>query len=142
MRSWKSHFNKRQRPIKFIIVGFWNSVFGYGMFYLLDTLFLSLFQVRYMAYMSALTLAQILCVISAYLFHKHITFESIAKGRAMGMEFIRFVFTYGVTFCVYLLMLPVLAEVFHIEPKIAMFLLVAVTTLMSYFGHSRYSFKY
>lgn len=140
MRSWKSHFNKR--PIKFIIVGFWNSVFGYVLFYLLDTLFLRFFQVRYMAYMSALILAQILCIINAYIFHKHITFESITKGRAMGMEFIRFVFTYGVTVCVYLFMLPILAEFFHVEPKIAMFLLVAVTTLVSYFGHSRYSFKY
>lgn len=138
--SWKSHVNKR--PIKFILVGLWNSVFGYVLFYLLDTLFLRFFQARYMAYMSALILAQTLCIISAYIFHKHITFKSIAKGRAMGMEFIRFVFTYAVTVCIYVLMLPILVEVFHVEPRIAMLLLVAVTTVVSYFGHSRYSFKY
>lgn len=140
MRSWRSHFNKQ--PIKFILVGLWNSAFGYVLFYLLDIFFLRFFQARYMAYMSALILAQILCIISAYIFHKHITFESIAKGREMGMEFIRFVFTYGVTVCVYLLMLPILVEIFHVKPKMSMLLLVAVTTLVSYFGHSRYSFKY
>ena len=40
-----------------------------------------------------------------------------------------------------LVLLPVFVELFHLDPKIAGALLIPVTTIISYFGHSRFSFK-
>jgi len=131
----------RRRPVRFIAVGIWNTGFGYGVFYLLDTLLTPLFDKRYMAYMTALVLAQVLGTVNAYLFHRRYTFGSNVRGLAMGKEFIRFTLTYAVSFGVNLVLLPVLVEVAHIAPKISGLLLVVVTTFVSYFGHSRFSFR-
>jgi putative flippase GtrA len=141
LKTWLSGIQKQQKPIKFLLVGIWNTFFGYGMFCLLDTLFSQVFTARYMTYMSALTFAQILGIMNAYIFHKRITFESSAKGLNMIGEFIRFSLTSAVAFCLNLLLLPVLVELFHIVPKIAALLLVLVVILVSWIGHSKFSFK-
>ncbi|MDP2853977.1 MAG: GtrA family protein [Smithellaceae bacterium] len=141
LNPWYSRSRNHQRPLKFLLVGIWNSIFGYGMFYLLDTLFSQVFTTRYMAYMSALTFAQLLGIINAYIFHKIITFESNAKDWHMIWEFIRFSLTSAFAFCLNLLLLPVLVEVFHVVPKIAALFLVLVVVLVSWIGHSRFSFN-
>ena len=98
--------NSYQVKIKFVLVGIWNTILGYGIFCLLDTLFAWLFSARAVAYMCAMVLAQILAVINAYICHKHITFKSEAKGKAIIAEFFRFSATYAVTFCLSLALLP------------------------------------
>ncbi len=91
--------------------------------------------------MSAMTFAQIIGVINAYLSHKRITFETYTKGRGTVIEFFRFTVTYVFSFCVNVLLLPVLVESMSIDPKIAGLILVIITTITSYLGHSRFSFK-
>ena len=134
--------NSHQVKAKFIIVGIWNTIFGYGVFCLLDTLFAWLFSARAMAYMCAMMLAQPLAVINAYIFHKYITFKSKAKGKAIIAEFFRFSATYVVTFCLSLVLLPALVEIGHIPPKISAALITLICAIISYLGHSRFSFRY
>jgi putative flippase GtrA len=67
--------------IKFVLVGVWNTIFGYLVFVGLDILFASLFSKRYLAYMSAAVLSNILAIINAYLFYKYLTFQSRCAGR-------------------------------------------------------------
>ncbi len=132
---------KHQVKIRFILVGIWNTIFGYLVFVLLDTLFSHVFQKRYYAYMTALTFAQIISVVNAYVFHKYVTFRSSTKNSAMITEFLRFSTTYVVTFCFNMIFLPILVELVHLTPKIAGAVLLLITTGMSYLGHSRFSFK-
>lgn len=132
---------KHHVKAKFVLVGIWNTIFGYGVFCLFDTLFAWLLSSRSTAYMSAMVLAQILAVINAYIFHKYITFKSEAKGRAIIAEFFRFSATYVVTFCLSLVLLPALVEIGHIHPKIAAAIIILICTIISYLGHSRFSFK-
>jgi putative flippase GtrA len=127
--------------VKFVLVGIWNTIFGYLVFCLLDTLFSYLFLKRYIAYMSAMVLGQILAVVNAYIFHKYITFKSRAKGKEIIQEFIRFNATYVVIFCLSLVLLPFFVEVFHITPKIAAAMVILICTIISYLGHSIFSFK-
>lgn len=141
LKPWHSRNKKQQKLFKFFFVGMWNSLFGFGVFYLLDTLFSQIFTARYMAYMSALSLAQIFGIINAYISHKQITFESSAKGRHMIREFMRFFMTYAVVFCLNSLFMPVLVEIFHIVPKISGLLLMLVMAMVSWIGHSRFSFN-
>lgn len=44
---------KHNVKVKFLIVGLWNTIFGYLVFIGFDALFTSLFSKRYVAYMSA-----------------------------------------------------------------------------------------
>lgn len=132
---------KHHVKAKFIIVGIWNTIFGYGIFFLFDTIFVWLFSSRSIAYMCAMGLAQPLAIINAYICHKYITFKSEAKGKAIIAEFFRFSTTYVVTFCLSLVLLPTFVEIGHIHPKIAAAIITLLCPVISYLGHSRFSFK-
>lgn len=134
-------YNKHQIQIKFVFVGIWNTIFGYGVFCLFDTIFAWFFLTRSIAYMCAIVLTQILAVINAYIFHKYITFQSVAKGRAIIAEFFRFSATYVVTFGMSLVLLPLFVEIGNMHPKVAAALIILLCTVISYLGHSRFSFK-
>ena len=137
-----SEFKTRhQVKARFVLVGIWNTIFGYGIFCLFDTVFAWLFSARSVAYMCAMVLAQILAVMNAYICHKYITFKSEARGKAIVGEFFRFSATYVVTFCLSLALLPALVEIGHIHPKISAAIITLVCTGISYLGHSRFSFK-
>ncbi len=127
--------------IRFLVIGGWNTVFGYLVFVLLDTVFSRIFSLRYVAYMSAMASGNIFSVTNAYIFHKYVTFRSAVKGKGMITEFFRFSMTYVVTFCLSLILLPFFVEVFKISPKIAGLIVVLLCTVISYTGHSRFSFR-
>ena len=126
---------------KFVLVGVWNSAFGYGAFCVLDTLFAQLFSARAAAYMCAMAIGTALSIINAYVGHKYVTFRSEAKGKAIVAEFSRFTATYAVTFCIGLVALPALVEIGHIPPKISAAILMVLCTVISYLGHSSFSFR-
>lgn len=128
--------------IKFLIVGLWNTVFGYAVFVGLDFLFTPLFKTRYAAYMLAAVLSNILAIINAYIFHKFVTFRSPIRGLAIILEFLRFFSMYLFSFFLGLVLLPVFVELFHLDPKISAALIIPITTIISYIGHSRFSFNY
>ena len=132
---------KHRVKIKFVLVGIWNTIFGYSVFCLLDTLFSNIFATRYIAYISAMVLGQVIAIINAYISHKYITFKSRVRGREMIIEFLRFSMTYAVIFCLNLILLPVFVEILHITPKISAAILILMCTAISYLGHSRFSFK-
>lgn len=124
-----------------MLVGVWNTVFGYSIFVLLDELFSSLFRTRQIAYMAAMILSNVVAVLNAFVFHKHVTFRSRVRGLAMLSELFRFSATYLLTFCLSVLLLPLFVEVFHFSPKVAGAFVVLICTVVSYLGHSRFSFR-
>jgi len=139
--SWEHLWLKHQIKIRFFVIGVWNTIFGYLVYISLDYLFTFVFQKRYLAYMTAAVLANIIATISAFLFHKHITFKSTVKGKGVIIEFFKFYSMYTVTSILGLALLPFFVEVLKIDPKIAGAFLIPVVAIISYFGHSRFSFK-
>lgn len=138
--SWKQLWLEHQVKIRFFIIGVWNTIFGYLVYISLDYLFAMIFQKRYVAYMTAGVLSNIIATINAFLFHKYITFKSTVRGKAVITEFFKFYSTYTVTNVLGLALLPFFVEVMKIDPKIAGALLIPVVAIISYFGHSRFSF--
>ena len=132
---------KHNVKLKFVLVGIWNTIFGYLVFILLETLFSLYISPQYISYMSASVLGQIVAVINAFVFHKYLTFKSSAKGRELIKEFFRFTMTYGFTFCLNLALLPFFVEIFHITPKVSAGIIIFIVLPINYFGHSRFSFK-
>jgi putative flippase GtrA len=138
--SWKHLWQEHQIKIRFFFIGVWNTIFGYLVYISLDYLFTFVFQKRYLAYMTAAVLANIIATISAFLFHKHITFKSTVKGKGVIIEFFKFYSMYTVTNILGFALLPFFVEVLKMDPKIAGALLIPVVAIISYFGHSRFSF--
>ena len=134
---WQRH----QIKIRFLLVGAWNTIFGYLVFVGLDYLFNLFFSPRYVAYMSAAVLANILAILNAYIFHKFVTFRSPVRGLAIIPEFVRFFSMYLFSFFLGLVLLPVFVKLFHLDPKIAGALLIPITVIISYLGHSQFSFR-
>jgi putative flippase GtrA len=137
---WKNLWLQHQVKIRFFIIGAWNTIFGYLAYISLDYLFTFIFQKRYLAYMTAAVLSNIISTISAFLFHKHITFKSNVRGKGVIIEFFKFYSTYTVTNILGLGLLPFFVEVLKVDPKISGALLIPVVAIFSYFGHSRFSF--
>ena len=123
------------------MVGLWNTIFGYLMFFLLDLFFESIFFKRYFAYMFAMILGQIIATINAFIFHKYVTFRSKVKGRGIFVEYFRFCLTYVFTFTLSLILLPFFVEIGNVQPRISGAIIVLLCTVISYFGHSRISFS-
>ena len=138
--SWGNLWQKHQVKIRFFFIGVWNTIFSYLAYISLDYLLTFVFQKRYVAYMTAAVLSNIISTTSAFLFHKHITFKSTVRGKAVIIEFFKFYSTYTVTNILGLALLPFFVEVMKIDPKIAGALLIPVVAVISYFGHSRFSF--
>jgi putative flippase GtrA len=134
---WLNH----QKKVRFVLVGVWNTVFGYAVFVGLDFLFTPFFEKRYTAYMLAAVLMNILAILNAYIFHKFVTFRSPLRGLAIITEFMRFFSVYLFSIFLGLVLLPVFVELFHLDPKISAALLIPITTIISYLGHSRFSFR-
>jgi len=133
--------NKHNTKVKFILVGIWNTIFGYLVFLLIYSLFTNIFTKIYFAYMYTMIISQIIATINAFIFHKYITFKSKVKGKKIIVEFFRFCLTYVVTFCLSLILLPFFVEVFKIQPQISAAIVILICTVISYFGHSRFSFR-
>lgn len=127
--------------VKFALVGVWNTLFGYGLFFALDILFEKTFSTRAVAYMFALVLSTIAAIANAYIFHKYITFQSAVKGKGIFTEFLKFSATYVVTLCLSLILLPLFVELLHVRPRVGALFVLGICTLVSYLGHSRFSFR-
>jgi putative flippase GtrA len=63
------------------------------------------------------------------------------RGLAIIPEFLRFSSMYLFSSFLGLALLPVFVELFHLDPKIAGAFLIPITTIISYLGHSRFSFR-
>ena len=136
-RLWELHATK----IKFIVVGIWNAIFGYMVYFGLYHFFKHIFLHKYEAYLSALILSNLLAITNAYIFHKYITFRSPVRGLKMIPEYLRFFSTYILSIIMSLVLLPFLIEVFNIDPSIAGAVIIVFCAFTSYIGHSRFSFK-
>ena len=134
-------FIKQDVKIRFVLVGIWNTIFGYLVFFVLDTVFENIFNTRYFAYMSAMIFGQVIATINAFIFHKYVTFKSKIKGKGIIIEYFRFGLTYVFTFSLGLVLLPFFVEIVHLHPRIAAAIVILICTLISYVGHSRFSFS-
>ena len=134
---WLNHETK----VRFILVGIWNTIFSYLVFVTLDHVFNFFFSPRYLAYMLAAVLSNIIAVTLAYFLHKHLTFKSKTKGMAAFWEYLRFYTTYLFTTILSLVLLPIFVEYLKFDPKIAAAIIMLLLTVVSFISHSLFSFR-
>lgn len=116
--------------IRFIIVGSINTIVGYGAFVIM--VFVN------MHYLVANICSTIIGITCSYILNKYFTFHSSEKSV---MEICRFISVYLFSFAIGNLVLLVTVEWMTLTPYLAGGINLAMTTIISWFGHKYFSFK-
>jgi len=124
---------RHKQKIAFLIVGAWNTLFGYLSFM---TLFFLLSHFAH--YMVILIISSVINISQNYLSYKHLVFKT--KGDHIR-EYIRFNMVNAISLSINFILLPILVEFMHIYPLIAQAPITIIIAIISYYGHKHFSFK-
>lgn len=131
-RPVRFYFRRREQLL-YLVVGGWNTVFGYGAWALMQFLLGG-----HLHYLVVIVLAWPIAVMNAYLGYRHIVFRS--RGPVLK-ELPRFSLVYLATLLVNLGLLPVTLRVLPFSIYVVQGLLTGVVVICSYLGHKYYSFR-
>ncbi len=139
--TWPHRVLQRQF-LRYLLVGAWNTAFGYGLFAWLT----ALLQPRmHYGYMLASALSNLISITVAYLGYKFFVFKT--QGNYL-VEWLRCLLVYGMGTIPGLLLLPFfvvgierLTPLRHGAPYAAGALALAITVVYSFFGHKHFSFR-
>jgi glycosyltransferase involved in cell wall biosynthesis len=127
---------------RYLIVGVWNTIFGYSLFALFTALLTP--RLRF-AYIYASVFSNLFAITVAYFGYKFFVFRT--KGNYL-VEWFRCILVYGSGMLPGLVLLPLLVGglhyVFHLDrsaPYVAGAILLFTGTIYSFFGHKHFSFR-
>lgn len=126
-------YQRRREQILYLVVGAWNTLFGYLVWALLQYLLHD-----YIYYLFILVIAWFPAVLNAYVCYRHFVFRS--KG-SVWRELPRFSLVYMITLCITLVGLPILLRVLPFDIYVTQALFTAVMVVLSYLSHKYFSFK-
>lgn len=131
-----------RRVLRYLIVGGWNTAFGYGVFSGLNYVLTGVIPYPYMV---ANVLANMISISVAYFGYKFFVFKT--KGNYLR-EYLRTYLVYGASCLASLGLLPIFVVLVRLAypnpvlaPYIAQAVILPVIVVMSYFGHKKYSFR-
>jgi len=127
-------YHRHKEKINYLLVGGWNTVFGYFTFVLLYFLFSQIIH-----YLFLLVIASILSITNAYIGYKTFVFKT--KGNYVR-EYLRFYLVYGGVMLLNFVTLPIIVKLSHLSPPVAQGGFICITVVFSYFGHKHFSFKH
>jgi putative flippase GtrA len=143
--KWFSELTRHIPPGQFgryLLVGAWNTLFGYGSFAFFTAVLSPMIPHSYIV---ACVISSLLSISVSYLAYKFFVFKT--KGNYLR-EWIRCVGVYSGGILVGVLSLPVLVVLirrntrfFAEAPYIAGAILTAFTVVYSFFGHKKFSFR-
>lgn len=123
----------RNERFRYLVIGAYNTVFGYGIFALLWSIWGQLFH-----YIAILCISHVISVVNAYYGYKTFVFYSRVSGLR---AFAKFNTVYLGAFFFNILSLPVLVEGLNFHPLIAQVIIIGLTVMTSYLLHRSYSFS-
>ena len=130
--SIRFYFRRREQLL-YLVVGAWNTFFGYGVWALMQYLLGS-----YLPYLVVVLLAWPIAVVNAYLCYRYIVFQS--RGPVLA-ELPRFSLVYLVTLVANLALLPIALRVLPFNIYVIQALFAVVVVVCSYLGHKHFSFR-
>jgi putative flippase GtrA len=122
-----------KEKLRFLVIGTWNTLFGYGLFVVLYLLL----QGR-LHYVVIMVLGHVLAVTNAFLCYRHLVFRS--KGRFLG-EYLRFNFSYLGSLILGVTGMYLLVEECSMNPLGAQAVLLALTVVLTFIVHKYYTFR-
>jgi putative flippase GtrA len=124
---------RRREQILYIVVGGWNTVFGYGVWALMQYALGD-----HLHYLVVVVLAWPIAVLNAYLGYRFVVFRS--RGSVLR-ELPRFSLVYVATLAANLALLPVALGVLPFSIYVIQAIFTAAVVVCSYLGHKYYSFR-
>lgn len=120
----------KKKEIRFLLVGILNTVFGYGIYALFC----------YLEYTPslAITIATILGTVHSFLWNKFYTFKSKEKSI---LEIIKFIAVYFISYLINLAIVLYFSRYHNMDKYIIGLASIFVSTIVSYVGHNKFSFK-
>ena len=132
---------KSKTEIRFLLVGAWNTLFGYLVFLLFLFLLEKIFNNERQIYSLSIAFSHLISVINSFIFHKVVTFVSKQKGLELVYEFRRFFNSYIITFLLNLSLISIQVELLSLNPKIAGAISLPIVTVVTFFLLSKYAFN-
>ena len=123
----------RDQRVAFLMVGAINTVVGYLVF---AGFLVTVGQRSH--YLVALACAHVISVLFAFVLYRFLVFR--VRGHVLS-DLWRFETVYLSALAVNFVLLPVFVEIAHLPILVAQALIVFVTSVMSWVGHKRYSFR-
>lgn len=123
----------KNEKIRYLLVGGYNTAFGYILFVLL----LMLLKDR-VHYLIVLVISHVISVTNAYLAYKFLVFKTQEQWL---LEFVKFNTVYLGMLSINLVALPAMVELLAIRPIVGQAWFVIITVIVSYLGHKHFSFK-
>jgi putative flippase GtrA len=143
--TWRARIAKQMPPgqfARYLMVGAWNTIFGYSLYALFTALLMP--RVRF-GYIYASVASNLLAITVAYFCYKIFIFKT--QGNYLA-EWFRCILVYGSGMLPGLVLLPLLVEGLHYgfhlgrsAPYIAGALLTGLTVIYSFLGHKHFSFR-
>ena len=130
----KEFLSRYRKQIKFLLVGAWNTLFGYSVFALLCVAAARL-GVHYLA---ALVVSNVLAVTNGYFSYKGAVFNG---GERSWPEYFRFSSVYIALLAANMVLLPLLVNATRLNPVAAQGILLPFTVVSSYVAHNYFSFN-
>jgi len=125
---------RRREQILYLVVGGWNTVFGYGVWAVLQYLLGS-----HVHYLVVVVLSWPVAVLNAYLGYRFVVFRS--HGPLLR-ELPRFSLVYLATLIANLALLPLALSALPFSIYVIQALFTAAVVVVSYLGHKYYSFRH
>ncbi len=142
---WRARLAKQMPPgqfARYLMVGVWNTVFGYSLYALFTALLMP--RLRF-AYVYASAFSNLIAITVAYFGYKFFVFKT--RGNYL-VEWFRCILVYGSGMLPGLVLLPLLVWGLHYgwhlqrsAPYIAGAILIAAGTIYTFFGHKHFSFR-
>jgi putative flippase GtrA len=123
---------QRREQVLYLVVGGWNTVFGYGIWALLQ-----LILGQHLHYLIVVLIAWPIAVLNAYVGYRLVVFRS--RGSILR-ELPRFSLVYVVTLLINLVLLPIALRVLPFNIYVTQALLTVVVVIGSYLSHRSFSF--
>ena len=129
-----ARFSLRYREqILYLVVGGWNTLFGYGVWAMMQFLLQD-----YLYYLVILVISWPFAVTNAYFCYRHFVFHSKNK---VWRELPRFSLVYVITLVAGLVMLPILVHTLPYNLYVIQALFTVVVVVLSYLSHKYFSFR-
>jgi putative flippase GtrA len=124
---------RRREQLLYLVVGGWNTVFGYVVWALMQYLLGD-----YLPYYVVILLAWPVAVLNAYLGYRYVVFRS--RGPVLR-ELPRFSIVYAATLVANLALLPIALRVLPFNIYVIQALFTGAVVVCSYLGHKHFSFR-
>jgi putative flippase GtrA len=124
---------RHKDKILYLVVGGWNTVFGYLSFMLLYQYLNNKIDATVI-----LTMSYILSITNAFVGYKYFVFKT--KGGGLR-EYFRFYIVYGWAYVANVLLLPLFLNVLKLSAYMSQAIITVMIVMMSYVFHKRFTFK-